>query len=58
MAHGFNFDFPQPEGVPIPIGWQRKKQLLVSRYASEFSVQQVWHQLASLKRGKDINEYN
>lgn len=58
MAHGFNFDFPPPEGVPISIGWQRVKQLLVPRYASAFSVQQVWRQLASLKFGRDINEYN
>ena len=27
-------------------------QLMISRYASAFSVLQVWHQLASLKRGE------
>ena len=41
-----------------PLSWAALKQRLITRFASAFSTQQLWHQLASLQRGKDINEYH
>ena len=58
MSQDYHFDFPPPKGEPIPVDWQQLMRLVISRYASAFSVQQVWHQLASLAHGKDLNDYN
>ena len=55
VAQDYHFDFtPQP----IPVNWQKMKQLMTSQYASAFSVRQALHQLTPLKRGKDLNEYH
>ena len=45
-------------GVTQPLSWATLKQRLIARFASAFSTQQVWHYLAFLQRGKDINEYH
>ena len=41
-----------------PLSWASLKQRLITRFTSAFSTQQLWHQLASLQRGEDINEYH
>ena len=41
-----------------PLSWEALKQRLIAHFALAFSTQQVWHQLVSLQRGRDINEYH
>ena len=44
-------DFPPPR---YPPGWNRLKARLEAKYASPFSVNYVWRDLASLNRGQEV----
>ena len=44
-------DFPPPH---YPFGWNELKTRMEATYASPFSVNYVWRDLTSLKRGRDV----
>ena len=48
-------DFPPPR---YPFGWTELKVKMEATYASPFSVNYVWRDLTSLKRGRDVVSFH